>query len=159
MQQSDELDLLLDEYRRSLTDEVIPDSLENDLLRKMHEMKQNRTSRVWILAAVLVLCVITGFLFRLQQSVKIEPGLATIKTEPRKQKEIVTAFIPLYDNQALTPTRMVRVRLNGDALRQLGLSFGQEQSAADGLIADVVLSEEGLPQAIRFVQNNSSSKQ
>ncbi len=150
MQRSEKLDLLLDEYRRKLTEEKAPDSLEDALLMRLHGAQRERAFRPWRLAAVLALCAIAGLLFRIQQSVQIEEQTAVQQTIA--QKEIVTDFIPLFDNDALSPARLVRVRLNSDSLRQLGFLFGEQQLRSEGLLADVVLSEEGLPQAIRFVQ-------
>lgn len=80
-----------------------------------------------------------------------EPLRFAQKTEP---VEIASDFIPLYDHVALKPAQIVRVQLSQGALWQLGLSIS-DASVSGPIIADIVLSEEGTPQAIRLIRKTS----
>ena len=67
-------------------------------------------------------------------------------------EEIVTEFFPLMDP---APTfergQLLRVELPASAMQMIGLPV-REEHLADPVQADVLVGEEGLPRAIRFVQ-------
>ena len=67
-------------------------------------------------------------------------------------QEVVTEFIPvIYDPEPVDHGRMVRVRLPRSALAAFGLPMN-EQRAEETIQADVVLGEDGLARAVRFVK-------
>jgi len=67
-------------------------------------------------------------------------------------REVVTEFIPvIYDPEPIDHGRMVRVRLPRSALAAFGLPMN-EQRAEETIQADVVLGEDGLARAVRFVK-------
>ena len=69
-----------------------------------------------------------------------------------KDREVVTEFIPvIYDPEPVDHGRMVRVRLPRSALAAFGLPMN-EQRAEETIQADVVLGEDGLARAVRFVK-------
>lgn len=68
--------------------------------------------------------------------------------------EVVTRFFPLREGEDLTAienARLVRVELPGTALREVGLPVTAE-AANVPVIADVLLGQDGLARAIRFVR-------
>ncbi len=66
--------------------------------------------------------------------------------------EVMTDFIPVvYDPEPVEHGRMVRVRLPRSALAAFGLPLN-EQHAEEAIQADVVLGEDGLARAVRFVK-------
>jgi hypothetical protein len=70
------------------------------------------------------------------------------------EAEMVTQFFPLREGEdlaALENMRMVRVELPGTALREVGLPMTIEAANAP-IIADVLLGQDGLARAIRFVR-------
>jgi hypothetical protein len=70
------------------------------------------------------------------------------------EAEVVTPFFPLREGEdlaALESVRLVRVELPGSALKEVGLPVGPE-TANEPVIADVVLGQDGLARAIRFVR-------
>jgi len=70
----------------------------------------------------------------------------------REDREVVTDFIPVvYDPEPVEHGRMVRVRLPRSALASFGLPMN-EQRAEETIQADVVLGEDGLARAVRFVK-------
>ena len=70
----------------------------------------------------------------------------------QEDREVVTEFIPVvYDPEPVDHGRMVRVRLPRSALAAFGLPMN-EQRAEETIQADVVLGEDGLARAVRFVK-------
>jgi hypothetical protein len=99
-----------------------------------------------------------------------EPKLAdvsagTLRPKPRQrirrassnnseETEVVTQFFPLREGEdlaALGSMRMLRVELPGSALGEVGLPIAPD-SANTPIKADVVLGDDGLARAIRFVR-------
>jgi hypothetical protein len=70
------------------------------------------------------------------------------------EAEVVTQFFPLREGEDLTTLesmQMVRVVLPGSALGEVGLPFDPE-TVNEPVKADVVLGQDGLARAIRFVR-------
>ncbi len=70
------------------------------------------------------------------------------------EAEVVTPFFPLREGEDLTALeslRLVRVELPGSALSEVGLPVDPE-TANEPVKADVVLGQDGLARAIRFVR-------
>jgi hypothetical protein len=70
------------------------------------------------------------------------------------EEEVVTRFFPLREGEDLTDLesgQLVRVELPGSALSEAGFPFNPE-TAQTSVIADVVLGQDGLARAIRFVR-------
>ena len=68
------------------------------------------------------------------------------------QREIMTDFIPVvYDPEPVENGRVVRVRLPRSALVTFGLPVN-ELHAEEPIQADVLLGEDGLARAVRFVK-------
>lgn len=71
-----------------------------------------------------------------------------------EESEVVTQFFPLREGEDLTALdsmRLVRVELPGSALSEVGLPVAFE-AANTSVKADVVLGDDGLARAIRFVR-------
>jgi hypothetical protein len=67
-------------------------------------------------------------------------------------KEIVTDFFPLMeDAQPFERGELLRVSLPASAMRSVGLPVSEDR-LADTIQADVLVGEEGLARAIRFVR-------
>jgi hypothetical protein len=70
------------------------------------------------------------------------------------EAEVVTQFFSLREGEDLTnldSLQVVRVELPGSALSEVGLPFDPE-TAPESVKADVVLGQDGLARAIRFVR-------
>ena len=64
----------------------------------------------------------------------------------------MTEFFPLIDSaQPFERGQMLRVQLPAAAMRNVGLPV-REDHLADPIQADVLVGEEGMPRAIRFVR-------
>jgi hypothetical protein len=73
---------------------------------------------------------------------------------PSGEVEIATDFFPLVNREALTQLdsgQLVRVELPRSALMSFGLPMNMER-AGERIKADVVVGEDGLARAIRFVR-------
>lgn len=71
-----------------------------------------------------------------------------------EEAEVVTRFFPLREGEdftALESMRLVRVELPGSALGEVGLPAALD-AASTPVKADVVLGDDGLARAIRFVR-------
>ena len=95
-----------------------------------------------------------------RQAVAVPPEAApaaAVKTAGRVRKpvtrpqEVVTAFFPLMDPAPpFERGQLLRVELPASAMQMVGLPV-REDRLADSVQADVLVGEEGLPRAIRFV--------
>jgi hypothetical protein len=84
----------------------------------------------------------------LRAGVRKQPNTKT----PSQPREIMTDFIPMtYDPHPIERGRVVRIRLPRTALAAFGLPVN-EQQAERPIRADVVLGEDGLARAIRFIE-------
>ena len=85
------------------------------------------------------------------------PVLPAAKAAPRKvvhrkqPKEVTTPFFSLMDDAPpFERGELLRVSLPASAMRSVGLPVSEER-LDDMIQADVLVGEEGLPRAIRFV--------
>lgn len=68
------------------------------------------------------------------------------------QREVMTEFIPIvYDPEPIERGQIVRIRLPRTALATFGIPVNEEH-AEEGIRADVLLGEDGLARAVRFVK-------
>jgi hypothetical protein len=76
-----------------------------------------------------------------------------LATEPLvPQYELMTEFIPIvFDPEPIERGQIVRIRLPLAALASFGLPVNEEH-AEEAIRADVVLGEDGLARAVRFVK-------
>ena len=74
------------------------------------------------------------------------------KSARPQAREVVTEFFPLMDSAPpFERGQMLRVQLPAAAMRTVGLPV-REDHLADPIQADVLVGEEGMPRAIRFVR-------
>jgi hypothetical protein len=86
---------------------------------------------------------------------RVEPKPARRQVAKRgapPPREIVTEFFPLVDvAPAFERGELVRVNLPASAMRTVGLPV-REDRLSDRVQADVLVGQEGMPRAIRFVK-------
>ena len=141
-------------------------------LRFAFRQKKRRPILPWIMAAAAAIVIIAIY-FRPQRSeparaivdppkaieptVVVEPAPQPVKTVARaprrtRPREIATEFFPLVEfAPPLDRAELVRVSLPASAMRTVGLPV-REDRLSDRVQADVLVSEEGLATAIRFVK-------
>ena len=78
----------------------------------------------------------------------------TPPAQPSRAAEVATTFYPLPDADSLPPAdhaTVMRVRLPRSAMRMVGLPVNEER-VNERIQADVVLGQDGLVRAVRFLQ-------
>ncbi len=122
--------------------EETPARIEAALVKEFRLRRANRAGRgrvVWgAIAAALLLLSAYSF----------------TRTPVPVRPEVATGFFAIPGNdpfERLDHGRLVRVRLPRSSLRAFGLPMNEER-ALEMVKADVVLGEDGLARAIRFVQ-------
>ncbi len=81
-----------------------------------------------------------------------KPVRKAAPVRPAQRREIVTEFFPLVDvAPPFERGELVRVNLPASAMRTVGLPV-REDRLADRVQADVLVGQEGMPRAIRFVK-------
>src|SRR5262245_31415497 len=82
----------------------------------------------------------------------VAPSRRPVAVRPRQRQEIVTDFFPLMDPAPpFERGQLLRIEVPASAMQMVGLPV-HEQRLADRVQADVLVGEEGLPRAIRFVK-------
>ena len=69
--------------------------------------------------------------------------------------ELVTAFFPLdYSTVPVSGERLVRLQVSGDTVRAFGVQLpaASKGAASDDILADVIVGDDGLARAVRFVR-------
>jgi hypothetical protein len=85
----------------------------------------------------------------------VAPKHRPMAVRPQQRQEIVTDFFPLMDPAPpFERGQLLRIELPASAMQMVGLPV-HEQRLADRVQADVLVGEEGLPRAIRFVKFQS----
>ena len=90
----------------------------------------------------------------------VAKAVRALRKAPRKstnapavaQREVMTEFIPIvFDPEPIERGQIVRIRLPLAALASFGLPLNEEHPE-EAIRADVVLGEDGLARAVRFVK-------
>jgi hypothetical protein len=85
------------------------------------------------------------------------PARPSAIARPPAVEETVTEFFPLIDPEPpFERGEILRVNLPASAMRFVGLPV-REERLDDRVQADVLVGEEGLPRAIRFVRDDSAT--
>lgn len=128
--------------------------------RLLEEVRTRRRSRrsaaikMYALAAGLVIATALP-VWQLTTRPSLEPSPRVV-TSPG-DAEVVTAFYPLaYGAVPVTHGNIVRVAVSPAAVAALGVeTIGVSTSPTDVLLADVVVGEDGLARAVRFVRTQA----
>ena len=110
------------------------------------------TIKMYALAAGLVIATALP-VWQLTTRPSIEPASGAVPA-PTGDAEVATAFFPLaYGAVPVTQGNIVRVAVSPAAVAALGVEpIGVNTSSTDVLLADVVVGEDGLARAVRFVR-------
>jgi len=86
-----------------------------------------------------------------QKTPRVSPAEALVSRQVA-QHEAMTDFIPIvYDPEPVERGQIVRIRLPSSALTEFGLPVNEEH-VDETIRADVLLGEDGLARAVRFVK-------
>jgi hypothetical protein len=132
--------------------------LLNEVRSIAHAQRRPTHAVVFALAAVLILSIglslwqLTG-----PESPRALTGIPD-SNAPVVAREIATEFFPLiYGTPPLTGGRIVRIEVPRKSLVAFGLAFG---GSLDGtVLADVIVAEDGLARAVRFIHSQPQQEQ
>jgi len=129
-----------------------------------------RHALAWTIAAAAAIVAVMSFAVRRPEApvvakmVREAPALTTpsapvvaapkpVRRVGRRPREIVTDFFPLIEAPPpLDRGELVRVMVPAATMRRVGLPVNEDR-LADQVKADVLVSEDGLATAIRFVRS------
>jgi hypothetical protein len=129
-------------------------SLRTAYRRHRRQVIWRRGITVGAIAASVVLVVASAVVMLKRHPA---PGVPTAQTPPAARPaevEVTTGFLPVIGGDFMEPLdrgRVVRVQLPRSALRAFGLPMNEDR-AEEWVKADVLLGEDGLARAVRFVQ-------
>jgi len=121
-------------------------------VRARRRVRRMTAIKMYALAAGLVIATaLPVWQLTTRPSVEESPRAVAI---PSGDAEVVTAFYPLaYGAVPVTQGNIVRVAVSPTAIAALGVEpLGGTTSPTDVLLADVVVGEDGLARAVRFVR-------
>jgi hypothetical protein len=84
----------------------------------------------------------------------VGPALVRQRPRPAQPKEVATEFIPLVHDPFWAPgesAQLLRVRMPRSSLAGFGLPLNEER-VTETVRADVIVGQDGIVRAIRFVQ-------
>jgi len=130
-------------------------------VRSIQRARRRRIAGLTVLAAALVIAT-TGLVWRTtRQQVGSEPARIDVRLAPAAD-EVATDFLPLlYSNVPTSGRRVVRVEVPRSALASFGLaSFDVDvpSTVHSTVVADVVVGDDGLARAVRFVTRRSEEE-
>jgi hypothetical protein len=87
-----------------------------------------------------------------QRKTSRKPPTEALAAHQVAQREVMTEFIPIvFDPEPIERGHIVRIRLPRSALATFGIPMNEER-AEEAIRADVLLGEDGLARAVRFVK-------
>ncbi len=121
-------------------------------VRTRRRVRRMASIKMYALAAGLVMATALP-VWQLTTRPAVEESPRTV-TIPAGDTEVATAFYPLaYGAVPVTRGNIVRVAVSPAAVAALGVEpLGGNTSPTDVLLADVVVGEDGLARAVRFVR-------
>jgi hypothetical protein len=131
------------------------------LLAEAHVIARARRIRVYAVAGAFTAALLVAIAAPVWRSVSLRPAVdPASQPEPAARSssgEVTTEFFPLmYSNVPVTNGHTVRLELPQAALT----SFGLEADDASGtVLADVLVGQDGLARAVRFVRPVISKKE
>ena len=127
-------------------------------VRARRRVRRTAAIKMYALAAGLVIATaLPVWQLTTRAPVEDSPRALTI---PSGDAEVATAFYPLaYGAVPVTRANIVRVAVSPAAVAALGVEPpGGNTSPTDVLLADVVVGEDGLARAVRFVRTLPSER-
>ena len=121
------------------------------------DARRRRTLILSLTAAAAVLMAVLVPTWRLWQSAADQPQQADA---PVITRELVTEFFPLgYSNVPARGGYVVRMQVPRSALASFGIAPIGNDGPPSGVLADVVIGDDGLARAVRFVRVVNSDGQ
>jgi hypothetical protein len=166
MQESEHRELWLTSALRAVAEDEAragaSPAVETRLLAEVrsiaHARRRRKYAAVYAVAAALALAVSVAA-WRTWSPVRQRPAIARLPSvEPRtgaSTGEAATDFLPLiFRSVPISHAQIIRLEVPRTALASFGLASTDsfESSSSGTVLADVVVGEDGLARAVRFVQ-------
>jgi hypothetical protein len=121
-------------------------------VRLIRRGRRRAVVRIYILAGGL--CVAAALPIWYVAKADLRDPLSAARTLPAApDAEMVTAFFPLpYSTVPMSGVRLLRLKLPRETVRALGVNEATGDSSSDLVLADVLVGEDGLARAVRFVR-------
>ena len=120
-------------------------------VRSIRSARRRRAAAIGLLAASVGVAAVG---WRTNQKPATEPARIDVQLAPAPD-EVATDFLPLlYSNVPTSGRRVVRVEVPRHALASFGLAsfdLDSRSTASPMVVADVVVGDDGLARAVRFV--------
>jgi hypothetical protein len=162
MDQSNDRDRALTAALRAVSEDdarvSAPASVEHRLHAEVRSIAARRRKRTIALAAAAVLLIaaaIPAWRMTIGRGATGSLPVGSTAAPPPATPEVATAFLPLiYSNVPITNGQLVRLAVPRAALASFGLAPAElvDSPSPGTVIADVVVGEDGLARAIRFVR-------
>jgi len=113
-----------------------------------------RSYLVTLATAASLALIVSASIWWMRAAIPLSPAFGSTATG----REVVTDFLPLpFSSVPTSTTHIVRLEVPRDALRSFGLgSFEAVDPAASAtVLADVLIGDDGLARAVRFVRSAS----
>jgi hypothetical protein len=125
--------------------------IEFNLRSAVRAIAKGRTRRRYAVALVVAATLLIAILL---------PGERTAPSPPPQRStpvEVATEFLPLmYGGVPMSESRIVRLEVPQTVLVTFGLStVDMAPSSSETVLAEVVVGEDGLARAVRFVQRHT----
>ena len=124
-------------------------------VRRLAAQRRRRTRILFVQAAATVTLAVASVAWWMWTH--RSPGQETITTTAAPAQEVVTQYFPLfYSSVPATSMQVVRMEVPRASMVRFGLLPGDALNSTTGtVLADVLVGEDGLARAVRFVQKVS----
>jgi hypothetical protein len=130
--------------------------VEARLLAEVRSIAWARRRRTYAMVAALAAALLLAVAVPLWRATAHRPPAGSAATRAAASVgEVATAFLPLrYSNVPITGGQIVRMEVPERALASFGLASGSvfDGSPSRTVVADVLVGEDGLARAVRFVR-------
>ena len=137
--------------------------VEVRLLAEAHVIARARRRRVYLAAGAVVTAILAALIVPSWREAMVPPaavgpaGPAESSRLPPGPGEVATEFFPLmYSNVPVTNGQTVRLELPQAALTSFGLEADDDSGT---VLADVLVGQDGLARAVRFVRPATSVRE
>lgn len=146
---------------RALADEgprQAPAHVRERLLMEFRKRSVRKRRMVWFpasgIAAIAAALVLLVAMPRHVSRVPVKPAAGTTDVRANVSSDPDSGFYPLPEAEGLPPVEnatVIRVQMSVESLQSMGLDVNGDNSA-DPVEADVLVGQDGLARAVRFVE-------
>jgi hypothetical protein len=159
MQEADDRDTALSAALRGVAEEDAragaSTAVEMRLREAVRGIRRARRCRAYASALAVAAALMLAVAVAMWRAARPAPPPAQDAHREDVRREVATAFFPLpYSGVPFTDGRLVRLEVPGTALVSFGLASPEvaDEFTSRRVLADVLVGEDGLARAVRFVR-------